>query len=60
MSNSDGSKGSSPRPFSISLDKYAHNWDVIFKKDKETDLLVSSKEDLHSNEEMQKNPAIDK
>ncbi len=28
------SKGSSPRPYSISLDRFASNWDAIFKKDK--------------------------
>ena len=28
------SKGSRPRPYSISLDKFADNWDNIFKKDK--------------------------
>jgi hypothetical protein len=28
------SKGSNPRPYSVSLDKFANNWDVIFKKDK--------------------------
>jgi hypothetical protein len=29
------SKGSSPRPYSVSLDKFANNWDAIFKKDKQ-------------------------
>lgn len=28
------SKGSGPRPFSVSLDQFASNWDAIFKKDK--------------------------
>jgi hypothetical protein len=28
------SKGSNPRPYSIGLDKFADNWDAIFKKDK--------------------------
>ncbi len=28
------SKGSSPRPFSVSLSKFTDNWDAIFKKDK--------------------------
>jgi hypothetical protein len=28
------SKGSSPRPYSVSLDTFANNWDAIFKKDK--------------------------
>ena len=28
------SKGSSPRPYSVSLDQFASNWNAIFKKDK--------------------------
>lgn len=28
---SDGGKGSSPRPFSISQEEYAANWNRIFK-----------------------------
>ena len=27
-------KGSSPRPFSVSQQKFCDNWDAIFKKDK--------------------------
>jgi hypothetical protein len=29
------SKGSSPRPYSVGLDKFADNWDAIFKKKSE-------------------------
>ena len=29
---SDGGKGSSPRPFSVSQDTYAKNYDAIFRK----------------------------
>ena len=28
------SKGSGPRPYSVSLDQFASNWDAIFNKDK--------------------------
>ena len=28
----DGGKGSSPRPFSVSQDQFAQNWDAIFGK----------------------------
>lgn len=31
---SDGGKGSSPRPFSVSNHEYANRWDAIFGKDK--------------------------
>ena len=34
---SDGGKGSSPRPYSISHEKFADNWEQIFgKKNKST------------------------
>lgn len=28
------SKGSGPRPYSVSLDQFSSNWDAIFQKDK--------------------------
>jgi len=31
------SKGSNPRPYSVSQKKFAENWDAIFKKDKNQD-----------------------
>ena len=34
---SDGSKGDSPRPFSVPLKKFDANWDAIFGKKKKTD-----------------------
>jgi DNA-directed RNA polymerase subunit RPC12/RpoP len=33
MKNSDGGKGSSPRPYSVSQDEYAKRWDMIFSRD---------------------------
>jgi hypothetical protein len=35
MSKSDGGKGSSPRPFSVSQDEYNKRWDTIFGRDLE-------------------------
>lgn len=32
---SDGGKGSKPRPYSVSQDKFADNWDIIFSKKNE-------------------------
>jgi hypothetical protein len=32
---SDGGKGSSPRPFSVSQDEYNKRWDAIFSRDLE-------------------------
>ena len=34
---SDGGKGSSPRPFSVSDDEYKKRWDMIFGRDLESD-----------------------
>ena len=31
--SSDGGKGSSPRPFSVSQDEYDKRWDAIFSRD---------------------------
>ena len=31
------SKGSTPRPYSVSQKQFAANWDAIFKKDKNQD-----------------------
>jgi hypothetical protein len=31
---SDGGKGSSPRPLSVSSEEYSKRWDAIFQKDK--------------------------
>lgn len=33
-------KGSSPRPFSVSQDKFAENWDRIFGKKPESDIRL--------------------
>lgn len=37
MVMSDGGKGSSPRPFSVSNEDYANRWDAIFGRDKSKD-----------------------
>ena len=34
MSKSDGGKGSSPRPFSVTQAEYEARWDLIFGRDK--------------------------
>jgi len=34
--SSDGGKGSSPRPFSVSQDEYNKRWDAIFQRDEVT------------------------
>jgi len=38
------SKGSSPRPYSVSQDKFASNWDAIFKKKQELLVIENQKQ----------------
>ena len=33
----DGGKGSGPRPYSVSQEQFANNWDAIFGKKKKSD-----------------------
>ena len=35
MSKSDGGKGSSPRPFSVTQAEYEARWDAIFGRDRD-------------------------
>ena len=44
---SDGGKGSAPRPFSVSQEKFANNFDAIFRKN------VNAAEEIHSDKEYQ-------
>jgi predicted lipid-binding transport protein (Tim44 family) len=39
---SDGGKGSAPRPFSVSQEEFANNFDAIFKKN------IKAAEEIHS------------
>lgn len=43
MSKSDGGKGSSPRPFSVSNEEYAKRWEAIFGKD-QVDKIIEDAE----------------
>ena len=43
MKQSDGGKGSSPRPFSVSNEEYAKRWEAIFGKD-QVDQIVKDAE----------------
>jgi len=46
MSKSDGGKGSSPRPFSVSQAEYDARWDAIFSRDlKEEEPEIEEEED---------------
>lgn len=63
---SDGGKGSSPRPYSVSNEEYANRWDAIFGRDlkndqeKALDNLVRISEELGLYEDNGENPLIKK
>ena len=42
---SDGGKGSSPRPFSVTQEEYSKRWDAIFRRDGLDDDKVDSETD---------------
>lgn len=45
------SKGSSPRPYSVSLDQFANNWDAVFKKKQEQAVTQENKNQKEQEEE---------
>jgi hypothetical protein len=51
---SDGGKGSSPRPFSVSNEEYANRWDAIFSRDVKKKETVDSKETSVDNQSIKK------
>jgi hypothetical protein len=63
---SDGGKGSSPRPYSVSNEEYKNRWDAIFGRDikndqeKALDNLVRITEELGLYEDNGGNPLIKK
>jgi len=59
---SDGGKGSSPRPYSVSNQEYAERWDAIFnreKQEKALDELLSISEELDLYDDTE-NPMVKK
>lgn len=51
MSNSDGGKGSSPRPFSISEEEYARRWEAIFGREDVERIVDDAKKYLEQTKE---------
>jgi N-glycosylase/DNA lyase len=54
MSNSDGGKGSSPRPFSISEEEYARRWDAIFGREDVEKIVDDAKKYLEESKRTEK------
>ena len=48
---SDGGKGSTPRPFSITEQEYADRWNAIFGRDKVEKIIQDAKDYLKQQEE---------
>ena len=51
MSNSDGGKGSKPRPLSITEQEYAERWNAIFGRDRVEKIIQDAKDYLKQQEE---------
>jgi len=49
---SDGGKGSSPRPFSVSQDEYNKRWDAIFSRDLKEEPEIDEDEDPDGDESL--------
>ena len=43
---SDGGKGSTPRPFSVSNEEYAKRWEAIFGRDKVDEIIEDAQKYL--------------
>jgi len=46
MKQSDGGKGSSPRPFSVSNEEYAKRWEAIFGREDVEKIVKDAEEYL--------------
>jgi hypothetical protein len=53
MKQSDGGKGSSPRPFSVSNEEYAKRWEAIFGRE-DVEKIVKDAEKYLANEALNK------
>jgi hypothetical protein len=51
MSKSDGGKGSSPRPFSVSEEEYARRWEAIFGREDVEKIVDDAKKYLEQTKE---------
>lgn len=49
---SDGGKGDSPRPYSVSQEQFASNWDLIFAKKKADEILRAGVTNSKSSDNM--------
>ena len=54
MSKSDGGKGSSPRPFSISEEEYARRWEAIFGREDVEKIVDDAKKYLEESKRTEK------
>lgn len=51
MKKSDGGKGSSPRPYSVSQDEYSKRWDAIFGRDLDEPEIDEEAPEIEEDEE---------
>lgn len=51
MKQSDGGKGSTPRPFSVSNEEYAKRWEAIFGREDVEKIVKDAEEYLEQTKE---------
>ena len=51
MKQSDGGKGSTPRPFSVSNEEYARRWEAIFGRDQVDEIIEDAQKYLEQTKE---------
>lgn len=51
MKQSDGGKGSTPRPFSVSNEEYARRWEAIFGREDVEKIVKDAEEYLEQTKE---------
>lgn len=51
MKQSDGGKGSTPRPFSVSNEEYAKRWEAIFGREDVEKIIEDAEEYLEQTKE---------
>ena len=53
---SDGGKGSTPRPLSVSDQEYADRWNAIFNRDSETDKTTRNNQETQEAQNIELEP----
>ena len=56
MSKSDGGKGSTPRPYSVTQQEYDSRWDLIFGRDKPKEYSSELTSEMNNSDNFKQQP----